>query len=109
MQKTLTVIAVAVTLSACSGVGTRTVVDSGGARSPEVALRYEDDLDTCLRIAHENAKITDIPKAWYNWFVRPASLYLLEEKEYNFKRVLKLCMTNRGHSVLDTEYHAPRW
>lgn len=109
MQKTLTIIAVAITLSACSGTGTRTVVDSGGARSPEVALRYEDDLDTCLRIAHENAKITDIPKAWYNWWIRPATLYLVDEKEYNFTRVLKLCMTNRGHSVLDTEYHAPRW
>jgi len=109
MKNILIPIIVTLALSACSGTGTRTVVDSGGARSAEVALRYEDDEDTCLRLAHQSARISDIPRVWYNWIVRPATLYLTEPKTIKFRQVLTQCMTNRGHSVLDTEYLLPRW
>lgn len=109
MKTMILTIAVTVTLSACAGTGTRTVTDSGGARTPAVALKYSDDEDTCLRLAHESARISDIPRVWYNWIVRPATLYLVEPKTIKFQQVLIKCMENRGHSVLDTEYLLPRW
>ena len=107
--KTIAICATVAMLTGCSNMGTRTVVDSGGARSPEVAQRYTDDEDTCLRLAHENARISDIPRVWYNWVVRPATLYLVEPKTIQFRRILTVCMENRGHSILDLEFITPRW
>ena len=103
LAKNLSVALIAISISACS-MGHKTIVDSGGARSAEVALRYEDDLDTCQRISRENFRIRDIPRAWYNWTVVPLSGWILDEKSVNIKRILVTCMKNRGHSVLDTEY-----
>ena len=114
-MKIIIALGLVASLAACSGTGYRPVTDPGGTKpaadrtAAQVAIRYNEDRLVCKQLAHENARISDIGRVWYNWFIRPASLYLLDEKEIQFQRVLKDCMVNRGHSVLDLEYVTPRW
>ena len=40
-------------------------------------------------------------KAVYNYYFRPATLWLPGKMEFRYKASVKKCLTNRGHSVLD--------
>ena len=77
------------------------IVDSRGNKGKEVAYRYSDDLETCRSIADENTNdIIEGIKISYNWYVRPSLLWLPDKWEYDYKRLVNTCMTNRGHSIL---------
>ena len=77
------------------------IVDSRGNKGKEVAYRYSDDLETCRSIADENTNdIIEGIKISYNWYVRPSLLWLPDKWEYDYKRMVNTCMTNRGHSIL---------
>ena len=77
------------------------IVDSRGNKGKEVSYRYSDDLETCRSIADENTSdVMEAGKVFYNWYVRPSLLWLPDKVEYNYKRLVNTCMTNRGHSVL---------
>ena len=64
--------------------------------------RYDDDLSTCRKIASEN-----INQAWegykivHNWYIRPGMLWLPDKMEMRYKKLVKTCLVNRGHNVLD--------
>jgi len=77
------------------------ILDSRGNKDKEVSYRYSDDLQTCRAIADENTSdVLEASKVVYNWYVRPSLLWLPDKWDYDYKRLVNTCMTNRGHSVL---------
>lgn len=80
------------------------ITDSRGNKGNEVAMRYSDDLQTCKAIAEENTyDVIEAGKVFYNWYVRPSLLWLPDKAEYNYKKMVNKCMTNRGHSILSDD------
>ena len=78
------------------------VVDSRGLKGKDVAFRYNDDLETCKAIAKENTNdFVETYKAIYNYYIRPATMWIPDKMEFKYKSLVKKCLTNRGHSVLD--------
>ena len=78
------------------------VVDSRGISGPKVAYRLSDDIETCKAIAKQNTNnYVEAYKAVYNYYFRPAVLWLPDKMEFKYKLLVKNCLTNRGHSVLD--------
>jgi hypothetical protein len=78
--------------------------DSKGNRGSEVAMNFSDDLQTCRAIADENTSdALEATKVVYNWYVRPSLLFFPDKWEYDYKRMVNKCMTNRGHSILSDD------
>ena len=77
------------------------IADHRGSKGKEVAYRYNDDLQTCKAIAKENTNpLFEVVKASYNWVIRPQLLWLPDKMEYDYKPMVKTCMSNRGHSII---------
>jgi len=77
------------------------IADHRGNKGKEVAYRYNDDLQTCKAIAKENTNtFIEVAKAGYNWVIRPQLLWLPDKMEYDYKPIVKTCMSNRGHSII---------
>ena len=99
MRKTLLLIILAMFLVGCAY---NPVVDSRGNKGKEVAYRLTDDMQTCKTIAKQNTNnFIEAYKAVYNYYFRPAVLWLPDKMEFKYKLLVKNCLTNRGHSVLD--------
>ena len=85
-----------------TGCAYKPVVDSRGLKGKDVAYRYNDDLETCKSLAKENTNdFIEAYKAVYNYYIRPATLWLPDKMEFKYKALVKKCLTNRGHSVLE--------
>jgi hypothetical protein len=78
------------------------IVDHRGLNGKDVAYRYNDDLETCRAIALKNSNFLDKTNAVvFNYYIRPSLLWLPDEKKDLEKTLIKTCLTNRGHSVLN--------
>jgi len=77
------------------------VVDHRGSEEG-VPKRYDDDLSTCRKIAEENInQVWEGYKVVHNWYIRPGMLWLPDKMEMRYKMLVKKCLENRGHNVLD--------
>lgn len=98
-MKKITLMILIIVLTGCSY---KPVVDSRGLNGKEVAHRYNDDLETCRSIAKENTNdFVEAYKAVYNYYIRPATMWIPDKMEFKYKALVKKCLTNRGHSVLE--------
>ena len=89
-------------LLALTGCAYSPVIDSRGNNGKNVAYRLTDDMQTCKSIAKQNTNnFIESYKAVYNYYFRPAGLWLPDKMEFKYKHLVKNCLTNRGHSVLD--------
>ena len=89
-------------LLALTGCAYSPVIDSRGNNGKNVAYRLTDDMQTCKSIAKQNTNnFIESYKAVYNYYFRPAVLWLPDKMEFKYKLLVKNCLTNRGHSVLD--------
>ena len=89
-------------LLALTGCAYSPVIDSRGNNGKNVAYRLTDDMQTCKSIAKQNTNnFIESYKAVYNYYFRPAVLWLPDKMEFKYKHLVKNCLTNRGHSVLD--------
>jgi len=78
------------------------IVDHRGLDGKNVAFRYNDDLETCRAIALKNSNFLDKTHvAVFNYYIRPSLLWLPDKKKDLEKTLIKTCLTNRGHSVLN--------
>ena len=78
------------------------IVDHRGLDGKNVAFRYNDDLETCRAIALKNSNFLDKTNAVvFNYYIRPSLLWLPDKKKDLEKTLIKTCLTNRGHSVLN--------
>ena len=77
------------------------VVDHRGSKEG-VSKRYDDDLSTCRKIAENNInQVWEGYKVVHNWYIRPGMLWLPDKMEMRYKKLVKTCLVNRGHNVLD--------
>ena len=98
-MKKITLMILIIVLTGCSY---KPVVDSRGLNGKDVAHRYTDDLETCKSIAKENTNdFVEAYKAVYNYYIRPATMWIPDKMEFKYKSLVKKCLTNRGHSVLE--------
>ena len=78
------------------------IVDHRGLNGKDVAFRYNDDLETCRSIALKNSNfINKANTTVFNYYIRPSLLWLPDKKKDLEKTLIKTCLTNRGHSVLN--------
>lgn len=91
-----------ITLVSLVGCAYSPVIDSRGNSGKQVSYRLTDDMQTCKAIAEQNTNnYVEAYKAVYNYYFRPAVLWLPDKMEFKYKHLVKNCLTNRGHSVLD--------
>ena len=68
------------------------------SRSDEIT----DDLITCKSLSKENTNmLMESGKYVWNFYFRPATLWLSPKAEYDYPKIYKRCVENRGHSVIN--------
>jgi len=78
------------------------IVDHRGLDGKNVAYRYNDDLETCRAISLKHTNfINKLNTSFFNFYLRPSLLWLPDKKKDLEKTLVKNCLTNRGHSVLN--------
>ncbi len=66
------------------------------------ADQITNDLILCNQLAKENTNnLIESYKVVQNWYLRPSTLWLMPKAEYTNKKLIKNCLTNRGHSVIN--------
>ena len=81
------------------------VIDSAGRSGTfdkSTAQNVTNDIILCKKLAknHTNDFVEGY-KAVHNWYLRPQTLWLMPKMEYKERKLVKNCLSNRGHSVLD--------
>jgi len=67
------------------------------SRSDEIT----DDLITCKSLSKENTNmLMESGKYVWNFYFRPATLWLSPKAEYDYNKIYKNCLTGRGHNVI---------
>ena len=101
MKKTLLVIMV-ISLAGCAY---NPIIDTGGRSGTfdqSKAEKITDDVILCKEIAKKHTnEFLEGYKTVHNWYLRPQTLWLMPKLEYKERKLVKNCLTNRGHSVLD--------
>ena len=95
-------ILIGILVTLLQGCAYNPIVDHRGLDGKNVAFRYNDDLETCRAIALKNSNFLDKTHvAVFNYYIRPSLLWLPDKKKDLEKTLIKTCLTNRGHSVLN--------
>ena len=89
-------------LQACSY---KPIIDSNGRSGTfnnSTAENITNDIILCKELAKENTnQLVESYKVVHNWYLRPSVLWLMPKAEYTNKKLVKNCLTNRGHSVIN--------
>ena len=88
-------------LTACTY---KPVIDSSG-RSGTFTESKSDNITNDLLLCEELAKnntnmLMESGKYVWNYYFRPATLWLSPKAEYDYNKIYKNCMSNRGHAIL---------
>lgn len=102
MNKSLATLGVGLLITSCAY---NPVIDTGGRSgtfNQSKADKITDDVMMCKQLAknHTNSAVEGY-KVAHNWWLRPQTLWLMPKLEYKERKLVKNCLTNRGHSVLD--------
>lgn len=81
------------------------IVDSAG-RSGTFDYSKSDlitnDLQHCKVLAKDNTNnFLEASKYAYNYYFRASTLWLSPKAEYDYPKLYRNCLTNRGHSVIN--------
>jgi len=103
-MKTILLIMLSMTL--LQGCAYKPIIDTAGRSSASFnesqAKEITNDLQHCKTLAKENTnQLVESYKVVHNWYLRPGVLWLMPKAEYTNKKLVKNCLTNRGHSVLN--------
>ena len=59
------------------------------------------DLIICEQLAKQHTNfVVESSKYVWNYYFRPATLWLSPKAEYDYNKIYKNCMSNRGHAIL---------
>jgi len=82
----------------------RPVIDSSGKSGTFTESKSDNitnDLLLCKELAKDNTNmLMESGKYVWNFYFRPASLWLSPKAEYDYNKIYKNCMSNRGHAIL---------
>lgn len=104
MKKTILTLAISCTLlSACAY---KPLIDTAGRSSASFnesqAKEITNDIILCEQIAEKNTNpAIESYKVVHNWYLRPSTLWLMPKAEYTRKKLIKNCLTGRGHNVIN--------
>lgn len=101
MKKTTLVILV-MSLAGCAYNPVIDTAGRSGTFNQSTAQNVTNDIILCKKLAQDNTySIVESYKVAHNWWLRPQTLWLMPKLEYKEKKLVKNCLINRGHSVLD--------
>ena len=89
-------------LQACSY---RPIIDTAGRSGTfdsDRANQITNDIILCEKLAKKNSNdLVESYKVVHNWYLRPSTLWLMPKAEYTNQKLIRNCLTNRGHSVIN--------
>ena len=104
MKKTILTLGLLCTLlNACAY---KPIIDTAGRSSASFnesqAKEITNDIMICENLAKQHTNsLVESYKVVHNLYLRPSTLWLMPKAEYTNKKLVKNCLTNRGHSVLN--------
>ena len=104
MKKTILTLGLVCTLlNACAY---KPIIDTAGRSSASFnesqAKEITNDIMICKNLAKQHTNsLVESYKVVHNLYLRPSTLWLMPKAEYTNKKLVKNCLTNRGHSVLN--------
>jgi len=103
MKKTMLTVGVVCTLlNACAY---KPIIDTAGRSGTfdnDRANLITNDIILCEQLAEKHTNdLVESYKVVHNWYLRPSTLWLMPKAEYTNKKLIRNCLTNRGHSVIN--------
>ena len=100
------ILLIAIFVCLLQGCAYKPIIDTAGRSSASFnesqAKEITNDIMICQNLAKENTNsLVESYKVVHNWYLRPSVLWLMPKAEYTNKKLVKNCLTNRGHSVLN--------
>jgi len=103
MKKTILTLGIVYAL--LNGCSFRPIIDSNGRSGTfnnSTAENITNDIILCQELAKKNTnQLVESYKVVHNWYIRPQTLWLMPKAEYTNKKLVKNCLLNRGHSVIN--------
>jgi len=103
MKKTILTLGIVYAL--LNGCSFRPIIDSNGRSGTfnnSTAENITNDIILCQELAKKNTNhLVESYKVVHNWYIRPQTLWLMPKAEYTNKKLVKNCLLNRGHSVIN--------
>jgi hypothetical protein len=103
MKKTILYTMLFMTL--LQGCAYKPIIDSNGRSgtfNEDKANQITNDIILCEQIAEKNTnQVVESYKVVHNWYLRPSTLWLMPKAEYTRKKLIRNCLINRGHSLLN--------
>lgn len=97
------VMMILIALSNCTTY--KPIIDTAGRSGtfPESkAVEITNDLQHCKTLAKQHTNgAWESYKLIHNWYIRPQTLWLMPKLEYTERKLIKNCLTQRGHAVLN--------
>ena len=102
-MKTILLLMLSMTLlQACTY---RPIIDSNGRSGTfnnSTAENITNDIILCEELAKQHTnQLVESYKVVHNWYLRPGVLWLMPKAEYTNQKLVRNCLTKRGHSVLN--------
>jgi len=102
-MKTILLLMLSMTLlQACTY---RPIIDSNGRSGTfnnSTAENITNDIILCEELAKQHTnQLVESYKVVHNWYLRPSVLWLMPKAEYTNQKLVRNCLTKRGHSVLN--------
>ena len=103
MKKTILTLAISCTLlSACAYKPLIDTAGRSGTFDSDKAKEITNDMQHCKTLAKDNTNFfVESYKVVQNWYLRPSTLWLMPKAEYTNEKLIRNCLLNRGHSVIN--------
>ena len=104
MKKTILITMLSMTLlQGC--IKYKPIIDSNGRSgtfNEDKANQITNDIILCEQLAEKNTnQAIESYKVVHNWYLRPSTLWLMPKAEYTRKKLIRNCLTGRGHNVIN--------
>ena len=100
-----TILLIMLSLSVLQACSYRPIIDSSGRSGTfdnSTAENITNDIILCEELAKKNTNdLVESYKVVHNWYLRPSTLWLMPKAEYTNNKLVRNCLTKRGHSVLN--------
>ena len=100
-----TILLIMLSLSLLQACSYRPIIDSNGRSGTfnnSTAENITSDIIICEQLAKNNTNdLVESYKVVHNWYLRPSTLWLMPKAEYTNQKLVRNCLTKRGHSVLN--------